>query len=79
MFRCLWLLRPVGEYLLTLLIFIVHRKSYVSINAEITSAFKRHPPRIAAASGLLPSPESQACMLQRMMVLQRQLVLVRKN
>jgi hypothetical protein len=32
----------VGKYLLTLLIFFVHRKTHVSIEVGITSAFKWH-------------------------------------
>jgi len=67
-----------GKYLLTLLIFIVHRKTYVSIEVGIASAFKWHSQRIAA-SCLFPSPESLTCTLEKMTVLRRQIALFRKN
>ena len=68
----------VGKYLLTLLIFIVHCKTYVSIELGIASAFKWHSQRIAV-SCLFPSPESLACTLEKMMVLRRQIALLRNN
>jgi hypothetical protein len=61
--RCLLLLLMVGKYLLTLLIFIDYRKTYVSVEAGIASAFKWHSQRIAA-SCLFPLPESLTCTLE---------------
>jgi len=68
----------VGKYLLTLLIFIVDRNTYVSIEMGIASAFKWHSQRIAA-SCLFPSPESLTCTFEKIMVLRRQIALLRKN
>jgi len=77
-FRCLSFLLPVGKYLLTQLIFIVHRKTCVSIKVQIASTGKWRLQHIAA-SWLLPSPESSTCTLEEITVLRPQMALLRKD